>query len=495
MLGDGAVAQLPGRRAAPGLPAAARALQRLLDDHLAGGAPVRWDDEGVRACFRCPECAEQVRAHDDLLLVAGMRVSQRARLIDAGITTVHELAGARGPVPELSARAVTALTAQARLQVADRVDGKPPYEVVDPQPLMVLPDREQGRSVLRLRGRPAVDGRRPRVGPGIPVGRARPPADEFHPFWAHDRAERARRRSIDFLAMVRKRRKRYPDMHIYHYAAYEKTHAAAAGRPLRRRRGRGRRRCCATGCSSTCIPLVRKSIRVGTENYSIKSLEPLYMGNELRSGEVTTATDSITQYAPLLRAARRRAHRRGRDRAQGDRGLQPLRLPVDAAAARLAGGSRHRIRGTAARRRSRCTATRAGRGRGRRRPRRAQLLRFAGDGAERPHARADRGRDGRGRARVITSARTSRSGGRTSTGVNNPVDEWADNSDVFVADDADGRRRLAPAAARPANRSGACGCTGELANGALGGERVRALRAAGARGPDRRPGSPRRSAR
>jgi len=44
-------------------------------------------------------------------------------------------------------------------------------------------------------------------------------------------------------------------------------------------------------------PLVRKSIRVGTESYSIKYLEPLYMGNELRSGEVTTAADSITQYA------------------------------------------------------------------------------------------------------------------------------------------------------------------------------------------------------
>ena len=45
------------------------------------------------------------------------------------------------------------------------------------------------------------------------------------------------------------------------------------------------------------FPLVRKSIRVGTENYSIKSLEPLYMGAELRTGEVTNATDSITEYA------------------------------------------------------------------------------------------------------------------------------------------------------------------------------------------------------
>ncbi|MDT5018565.1 MAG: hypothetical protein QOD39_4725, partial [Mycobacterium sp.] len=54
-------------------------------------------------------------------------------------------------------------------------------------------------------------------------------------------------------------------------------------------------------------PLVRKSIRVGTENYSLKSLEPLYMGGQLRTGDVTTATDSITQYAKycVLRATER----------------------------------------------------------------------------------------------------------------------------------------------------------------------------------------------
>ena len=79
-------------------------LQRLLDEHYAGGTPVRWDDERVRACFRCPVCEEQVRATDDLLLVAGMRVSQRAKLIDAGITTVAELADHTGPVADAAAR-------------------------------------------------------------------------------------------------------------------------------------------------------------------------------------------------------------------------------------------------------------------------------------------------------------------------------------------------------------------------------------------------------
>ena len=42
---------------------------------------------------------------------------------------------------------------------------------------------------------------------------------------------------------------------------------------------------------------MRKSIRVGAESCSLKALEPLYMGAQLRSGDVTTATDSITSYA------------------------------------------------------------------------------------------------------------------------------------------------------------------------------------------------------
>ncbi len=90
------------------------ALQALLDRHYDSGAAVSWADDTVRACMRCPECERQVRAHDDLLLVANMRVSQRARLIDAGITTMTELAHHEGPVPDLPARTVTALSRQAR---------------------------------------------------------------------------------------------------------------------------------------------------------------------------------------------------------------------------------------------------------------------------------------------------------------------------------------------------------------------------------------------
>lgn len=121
-------------------------LQRLLDEHYARGTAVRWDDEDVSACFRCPVCLEQLQAADDVLLVAGMRVDQRDKLFDAGIGTVAELADYRGPVPDLAAGVLNKLTIQAKLQVRQRETGIPQVEVIDPQPLALLPEPDPGTS-------------------------------------------------------------------------------------------------------------------------------------------------------------------------------------------------------------------------------------------------------------------------------------------------------------------------------------------------------------
>jgi len=271
-------------------------LQHLLDEHHAGGVPVRWEDDGVRACFRCPVCDEQVRATDDLLLVAGMRVTQRAKLIDAGLTTVAELAEHTGPVANLPNRAVSNLVAQAKLQVQQRDSGTPQYEVVDAQPLTLLPNPDDGDLFFDFEGDPlwTADG----VDWGLEYlfgvleGRR---SSTFHPLWAHNRPDE-RQALVDFLALVAKRRKRYPNMHVYHYASYEKT----ALLRLAGRHGVGEDDVDDLLRSGTLVdlyPIVRKSIRVGAESISLKALEPLYMGAQLRSGDVTTAADSITQYA------------------------------------------------------------------------------------------------------------------------------------------------------------------------------------------------------
>ncbi len=276
-------------------------LQRLLDEHYAAGTPVRWEDEGVRACFRCVLCTEQVRASDDLLLVAGMRVTQRDKLFDAGITTVGELARHSGAVAGLAPSALTKLTKQAGLQVLQRSTGIPQFEVIDPQPLSLLPEPDPGDLFFDFEGDPlwTADGREWGLEYLFGVLEAK---GTFRPLWAHNRAGE-RKALIDFLAMVAKRRKRHPHMHIYHYAPYEKT----ALLRLAGRYGVGEDEVdelLRSGMLVDLYPLVRKSIRVGAESFSLKALEPLYMGAQLRAGEVTTAaarsfpTRDITNYRP-----------------------------------------------------------------------------------------------------------------------------------------------------------------------------------------------------
>ncbi|WP_144207774.1 TM0106 family RecB-like putative nuclease [Mycobacterium tilburgii] len=293
-LGDGSVVRYRVRDLIPVFRSQRALLQRLLDAHYAGGAAVRWDDTAVRACFRCPLCTEQVQAADDLLLVAGMRTSQRKKIIDAGIATVAELAEHRGPVPGLAPSVLDKLTAQAKLQVLQRNTGIPHFEIVDPQPLTLLPEPDPGDLFFDLEGDPlwTADGRDWGLEYLFGVLDA---AGKFQPLWAHNRVDE-RKALIDFLELVAKRRRRHPNMHIYHYAPYEKT----ALLRLAGRYGVGEDqvdellRC---GVLVDLYPLVRKSIRVGVESFSLKALEPLYMGQQLRAGDITTATDSITSYA------------------------------------------------------------------------------------------------------------------------------------------------------------------------------------------------------
>jgi predicted RecB family nuclease len=271
-------------------------LQNLLDNHYAGGVPVRWEDENVRACLRCQVCEEQVRAADDLLLVAGMRVTQRAKLLDAGITRLDELANHTGPVDNVSARSLAKLVAQANLQVRQRDAGTPQFEVADPQPLALLPNPDEGDLFFDFEGDPlwtadGVDWGLEYLFGVLEGGKS----SAFHPLWAHDRPDE-RTALVDFLALVAKRRKRFPNMHVYHYAAYEKT----ALLRLAGRHGVGEDDVDDLLRSGTLVdlyPIVRKSIRTGSESLSLKALEPLYMGSQLRAGDVITAADSITQYA------------------------------------------------------------------------------------------------------------------------------------------------------------------------------------------------------
>ena len=268
-------------------------LRELLDAHLASGAPVDWGDPAVSACMRCECCVPNVVADDDVLLVAGMRMTQRETLLSAGIHTVAALATSSGPIDGMAASTLTGLRTQARLQVNERDTRVPQFEIADPDALGAIPARNPGDLFFDFEGDPLW------TDDGVTWGLeymwgVLDIADSFTPLWAEDRRSE-RKTFTDFLKLVRKRRRRYPGMHIYHYAAYERTKllelAARYGvcedevDDLLR-----------TDVLVDLFPIVRSGLRVGAPSYSLKALEPLYMGSELRSGEVTNAAASITQY-------------------------------------------------------------------------------------------------------------------------------------------------------------------------------------------------------
>lgn len=294
ILGDGSAVEYPIDDLIPVYRQQRAALEELLDRHLAGGGRASWADPQVSACLRCPACEPHVREHDDLVLVANMRLSQRATLIEAGISTVAALAARTEPVDGMVQGTLATLTSQARLQVAERESGEPQFEVFDPEPLGALPQPDAGDVFFDFEGDPLWTDDGVTWGLEYLFG-VLDAAGTFRSLWAHDR--RSERKALtDFLRLVRNRRKRYPNMHIYHYGAYEKTallHLAA-------RYGVGEDEVdnlLRDDVLVDLLPVVRKSIRVGAESYGLKALERLYMGSDRRSGDVTTAADSITQYA------------------------------------------------------------------------------------------------------------------------------------------------------------------------------------------------------
>lgn len=292
--------------------------RELTAAHRASEAPVQWQQPGTAHCGRCDYCAEQVSAHRDLLMVGGMNLVQRKKLIADGVTTIDALA----ELPEDKATGSwRRLRDQARMQTGRETpdgsrtfhkDGEEhtvTYRVLAENALASIPAPSEGDIFFDFEGDPlwqdpaggqwgleylfgVIEAPLPGDAPGAsPV---------FRPFWAHSLAGE-RQAFLDFLAYVEERRKRYPDMHVYHYAAYEKT----ALRKLSLRHVAGEDivdSWLREGLLVDLYATVRHSLRISEASYSIKKLEPLYMGDNLRSGDVKDAGASVVAYAAYCTA-------------------------------------------------------------------------------------------------------------------------------------------------------------------------------------------------
>ncbi|WP_083527932.1 TM0106 family RecB-like putative nuclease [Curtobacterium ammoniigenes] len=299
-------------------------LRGVLAERLDATEPLTWADPRYTACGRCVICATQTEHHRDLVLVANMHLDQRRRLIAGGIRTIDDLANHRGDIAALPARTLDHLRRQASLQIETERDRAahpndphraPRFDLISADALRAIPEPDPGDIFFDFEGDPLYteDGRTW----GLDYLFGLVESDEtFRSFWAHDiAAERAALES--FLTYVADRRRLFPRMHIYHYAAYERTHLLS----LAARHGVGEEAVDSVLRENVLVdlyPIVRKALLVGSPSYSIKKLEPLYMGTDYRSGDVQTATASIQAYADAVEILR------SGDTAEGERRLADI---------------------------------------------------------------------------------------------------------------------------------------------------------------------------
>ncbi|MDP8904845.1 MAG: TM0106 family RecB-like putative nuclease [Chloroflexota bacterium] len=284
-------------------------------DEAISGAPV-WPipraasyPDPVEHCTVCrwfPDyCRRQWRGDDALPLVAGISRAQRQVLTAHEITTRRGLSVLTRPL-ELDLKTGAAdsmwrMREQARLQVASDGLPVPVYELLEPEKdpaggvvpdrgLSALPGPSAGDLFFDIEGDPFAFWEGLEYLFGIWGG------GEYRSFWALNRDEE-RRAFEELMDLFMERWEADPHMHIYHYAPYEPTALKRlAGRHATReeeldRLLRGRR-------FVDLYRVVRQGVRVGSERYSIKNLEPLY-GYE-REIKLRDANSSIVEFEKVL---------------------------------------------------------------------------------------------------------------------------------------------------------------------------------------------------
>ena len=339
ILGDGARSVHRLADIAPVFRVRRQRLHRLLLDRAGARGPagtresaaaIEWGAADVAACGRCEVCEPEIERTRDPMLIAGIRASQRERLLAAGLDTIDAVAAAlpgiasgETAVEGIAQAALERLAMQAAMQVGVRSGAVPPFRVVDPVALAAIPAPDPGDLFFDFEGDPLYrepgEAETARWGIDYLFGMV-DALERFTPIWAHDLD--AERQALErFLALVEQRRRQYPGMRIYHYAPYERTHLLS----IAARHGVGEAqvdRLLREHVLVDLYPIVRGALRVGTRSYSIKKLEPLYMGDELRDQEgVTSGAQSVTEYAEASAQLRSDSDE---DRAAGRRRLDAI---------------------------------------------------------------------------------------------------------------------------------------------------------------------------
>ncbi|MGY4099490.1 AAA domain-containing protein [Nocardia sp. R16R-3T] len=200
-------------------------VERILEDKLSELLPVQWGDPRYLACGHCPTCTCAIAGARDLLLVAGMPRSARARLREAEVSTIDRLASRTATVPGLPPRTFAALRRQAEIQLRREASGQPTHTLVDAIALGALPPPSPGDLALTIEEGPS--GRLLGIEVGgngtvqlafrAPFGAAPAPYRAMTDI--ADEATGQRRALAEVLDFVAQQLRMYPDMRVYHYTS------------------------------------------------------------------------------------------------------------------------------------------------------------------------------------------------------------------------------------------------------------------------------------
>lgn len=254
--------------------------------------PVAGADHGRWASYADTWFVER----DHLSLVANIRASQIQRLEDKRIRTAHDLAHTEVThIKGIGDETLKRLKQQARLQQDSKELDAPLFEILPQDPenplrgLASLPPLSEGDVYFDFEGDPfSPDGGLEYLFGAVIIENNQP---QFLNWWAHNETQE-KEAFETFVDWAMERWKKYPGMHIYHYAPYETT-------ALKRLMGKyGTREeeidtFLRNGLLVDLYSVVRHSVAVGEPAYSIKNMEHLYME---RTGEVTDAGASIVYY-------------------------------------------------------------------------------------------------------------------------------------------------------------------------------------------------------
>ena len=259
-----------------------------------------WPCEHCSRCDFISVCRQRWVDDDHLTRVASIRRDQIAKLETVDVTTLTGLAESPADlrVRRLADGAIEALQDQAALQLHRYRAEEILYHLLEPEErrgLGLLPAPSPGDLFFDMEGDPFFD---PACGLEFLFGvlwRERDGTTSYRAFWAYDRdgEQEAFEQFVDF---VTERRRAYPDMHVYHYAAYEPStlsrlmgaHATREEEVDELLRGE---------VLVDLLQVVRQSMRAGMESYSLKDVEKLFF---TRRAEVSSGNEAVIEFERWL---------------------------------------------------------------------------------------------------------------------------------------------------------------------------------------------------